>query len=679
MGTTAEKLTYLNETKTQLKDMLNLGGASLTTEPFRQYVDTLKNRYLYFMNNGTQQVWDNWEKVVGEGTTITLNNTEEAPMKIVYKGNTLQNGTPTPTTPIPVQVVSGDNSINVVGKNLLDSSTFMAGSYQGIDTTTKLHTSQALLLESNTYTISTNLDMSTYKFYMVTGSTQVPFQTAKYNSGWVTNQQYSFTLGDSNKGYFCLCIGKVNNGTLTVDDIKDYHFQLEKGSTATTYTPYESNSYPISLSSNLLYNESLPKVQASVIADYVQGIFSLKGTSSGASNLYIIPYATSMTHIEAGESITFYIERVSGTSVVKFMTYFTPDDGTSPDYTWGVTLNANASSNKVVKTATKAGTLKNVQFFIDSGVAYDSEVKILVKKGNIENPVWQPYMTPIELCKIGTYQDKIDKSSGKNLFDNSKAQIGKAWNNASNTARAIVITKAQPNTTYTISYLNKSAVDDIYWFDRENENDSTYITGNTQITQTTTITTKPNANYIGIQFNKTSITQADIDKVGIMLNEGTTALPYEPYGTSWYVKKEIGKKTYVGDSGEGWVYQNTYPRFFIEENTANSQTTRTPIVSNYFIYLSSGEADYGVFCYQSKFFLYEKDITSVNDLKTWLSTHNTTVYYVLATPTYTEITDSTLISQLNALAKSYASQTNISQENNDLASILNATALEEMS
>ena len=124
MGTTAEKLTYLNETKTKLKDMLNLGGASLTTEPFRQYVDTLKNRYLYFINNGTQEVWDNWEKVVGEGTTITLNNTEEAPMKIVLKGNTSQEGTPTPESPQDIHVVSGDNSIEVSNRDNTQSASY---------------------------------------------------------------------------------------------------------------------------------------------------------------------------------------------------------------------------------------------------------------------------------------------------------------------------------------------------------------------------------------------------------------------------------------------------------------------------------------------------------------------------------------------------------------------------
>ena len=77
--------------------------------------------------------------------------------------------------------------------------------------------------------------------------------------------------------------------------------------------------------------------------------------------------------------------------------------------------------------------------------------------------------------------------------------------------------------------------------------------------------------------------------------------------------------------------------------------------------------------------MYPEQQDTLENFKTWLSTHNTEVYYPLATPTTTEITDSTLISQLEALngAKSYNPQTNISQENNDNASILNASALSE--
>ena len=71
-------------------------------------------------------------------------------------------------------------------------------------------------------------------------------------------------------------------------------------------------------------------------------------------------------------------------------------------------------------------------------------------------------------------------------------------------------------------------------------------------------------------------------------------------------------------------------------------------------------------------------ITTTDGFKTWLSTHNTDVYYVLATPTYEEITDTTLLSQLEALAYSYEGTTNISQVNDDLPFVLDITALKEI-
>ena len=58
-------------------------------------------------------------KVTGEGETLSLNNTGNALMTLALKGNTSQSGTPTPTSPIPVSVVSGDNDVVVLGKNLL--------------------------------------------------------------------------------------------------------------------------------------------------------------------------------------------------------------------------------------------------------------------------------------------------------------------------------------------------------------------------------------------------------------------------------------------------------------------------------------------------------------------------------------------------------------------------------
>ena len=57
--------------------------------------------------------------IEGTGTSITLNNTLNGEINSIdLKGNTSQSGTPTPSSPIPVNVVSGDNEINVCGKNL---------------------------------------------------------------------------------------------------------------------------------------------------------------------------------------------------------------------------------------------------------------------------------------------------------------------------------------------------------------------------------------------------------------------------------------------------------------------------------------------------------------------------------------------------------------------------------
>ena len=58
-------------------------------------------------------IFETLPKVTGEGESITLDGTIKGRLKTTLKGNTSQNGTPTPDTPIPVNVVSGDNTITI--------------------------------------------------------------------------------------------------------------------------------------------------------------------------------------------------------------------------------------------------------------------------------------------------------------------------------------------------------------------------------------------------------------------------------------------------------------------------------------------------------------------------------------------------------------------------------------
>jgi len=70
-------------------------------------------------------------------------------------------------------------------------------------------------------------------------------------------------------------------------------------------------------------------------------------------------------------------------------------------------------------------------------------------------------------------------------------------------------------------------------------------------------------------------------------------------------------------------------------------------------------------------------IASTSDLNAWLSTHNVILYYPLATPVITQITDETLIEQLELLGNfySYDGETNITQTNDDAGFYISASAL----
>ena len=74
------------------------------------------------------------------------------------------------------------------------------------------------------------------------------------------------------------------------------------------------------------------------------------------------------------------------------------------------------------------------------------------------------------------------------------------------------------------------------------------------------------------------------------------------------------------------------------------------------------------------------NFATLQSFKDWVDGQHPIMYYVLTTPTYTQITDTTLQQQLNALekARSYNSQTNLTQTNDDISFIITATALESI-
>lgn len=125
--------------------------------------------------------------------------------------------------------------------------------------------------------------------------------------------------------------------------------------------------------------------------------------------------------------------------------------------------------------------------------------------------------------------------------------------------------------------------------------------------------------------------------------------------------------------------------FYNVINDIDSYTSATAIpnlICNYFIPVQQqktwvvGDISRGTSSGVSSnrvFFIFKPD-TSLSNFKTWLSTHNTIVYYVLETPTYI-LLNNTLQKQLDSIqyALSYRDGTNINQINNDLPFVLDVT------
>ena len=214
--------------------------------------------------------------------------------------------------------------------------------------------------------------------------------------------------------------------------------------------------------------------------------------------------------------------------------------------------------------------------------------------------------------------------------------------------------------TYTLSINNKSLTGNwaVYFINSSKQRVGDWIKASSSVAtpSTFTVTTEQaNAPYIRILPNASGL--HDIENYNIMLNEGSTALPYEPYGNNWYIEKNIGKVVLNGTQAISLTtasprrFNATYTTLGIsnvKEGTSNLGTAQYRL-NDHFSYNSRSTTWGNYYMYNNWLVLYdtESTIADANALKTWFTSNPTTIYYVLATPTYEIITNENLIQQLN--------------------------------
>ena len=580
-------------------------------------------------------------------------------------------GTPSPNPSYPqnIEVVTGYNEVDVVGKNLFNKNNFpvLQGTVpevNGAELTeaVKNRTTYIPCRPNTTYTIQRRNDGDTNRFGVAYTKTLPVLNVLCY--GGIRNNDatsISITTGSEAK-YLVLFFYRTDETTLTYQQVVD-SIQIEQNTSATTYEPYQSQSYEVNLGKNLVpINISSGTTNNGVtITKLEDGSYSLNGTST-----------TGFTwDLYNGDDITIPAGTYTG-SIGNITNmggcYIRKDNG---DYQ---TIAESTTSNTF--TINNTFTFNRMYIYVHNAKTFNNQIiKPMLEEGSKVTP-YSPYKTPIEMCKINDYKDEIRRSTGKNLFDKDNANVLNAYATvntptitSNNNFRTLYI-PCKENTTYAISKILSTRFSVSYTTDVPTIGMS--VNGIVQHNDYTTeiFTTGNNAKYLVVlYYNAASDTLTEQEILDtIQIEENTQATELEPYGVGvWYKYNKIGKV--VLDGSESWELNgenDTHGQFIY--NVTNKASGTLNILCNKFINEAgaTGNYIYGRPQNNRTSITIAKSICAYNldTFKTWLSNNFVYFYFLLSTPTITTL-DTELQTQLEDIynnAKSYLGQTNITAE-----------------
>lgn len=210
------------------------------------------------------------------GTSLNISNTIKAKIKNFMLNSTelTQDGTPSPSSPVDVNVIKGENNVKVENKNLLNFTFTNSFTKNGI-TFTKNNDGSLTLNGTATTTFSQVLNIThqtlkgtyTIKHNVLGGTTSASsyMSIQKSPSENISDRVYG---GTGSSTYDITTDTTIITASLYITSgttFTDYNVgsQLEEGSTATEYVEHQEQNYPISLG-NLEYCK---------IGDYVDQFF----------------------------------------------------------------------------------------------------------------------------------------------------------------------------------------------------------------------------------------------------------------------------------------------------------------------------------------------------------------------------------------------------------------------
>lgn len=252
-----------------------------------------------------------------EGTNLTINNTENGAsfLDMQLKGQTTQDGTPTPSAPVNVNVVTGNTSVKICNKNLLNYNAFVKGRINSSTGQIEYASNVTSIIINNnviTFTVTQAWNSGitsdyipveqgyyTYKgtFGAIKGGVYIDLYGAdktwlsRYGNQTINANEtktWTININNVNAKYIRLHYEIDTAGTTTITNS-----QLEKGNTATSYIAHQEQNYEINLGINELcqigqYQDYIHKNNGNwfihkeigkVVLDGTQGTFSKPSTN----------------------------------------------------------------------------------------------------------------------------------------------------------------------------------------------------------------------------------------------------------------------------------------------------------------------------------------------------------------------------------------------------------------
>lgn len=590
---------------------------------------------------------------------------------------------PTPDYPQEVQNVTGRQEVNVCGKNLFNKNNYnmaygyTSGSLVATNVANVGNRDRGFWIKlqpNTTYTLSiSKLNAGTDKiigFYNQQPTTNGIVATSrKVFAVTTTNIEYTFTT-DSEYIYIHTKLFNTNNQTTTYtfDEIIG-SIQIEKGNTSSIYEPYIGKSYEINLGKNLFPNNiTTQTINGVTFKKNDDGSININGTATAGIRLWLDDYIL----FPKGS----YTMSATMTGTITNNLYASVRNKANNSDLIYVNLNTTTLNRTATFTE---DTLGRPNLYITNGnVLTNVNLYVQLEKSSFVTS-FSPYKTPIELCKIGDYQDKILKYG--NDFNNTT--IPKVINGCTyeiiSTGYKIIPTSQQDDArieigtnldvtkyadkTFTFTFtIDKSYAEvdvvlsngtsgrTIYYIDAEQPE---------RISSTFNVALRDddienNRKYLYFIFWSAveSGTQVETTYTDICLYNGTQTT-YMPYGEKkWYLHKEIGKYTFTGN--ETFTSQSYGTNSWLVKSIINtiSNDNLKLCISNIFTGIAKSERNNEIsnsIYANTTTALYIRNTSFTSQSQVQSATNGNYVYYVLATSTNTEITDTELINQLESI------------------------------